>query len=113
MMMMRSRAMRVASSSLLVLACCVVAASPAAAAVVVEDVQKSSPGDLTGLLPGDVIVSWSRAATPPANREPAGGLLRLPLDLQDVEIEQIPRGTVLLQGRRGSAAIEWTMAPGY
>jgi len=72
--------------------------------VIVEEVAKGSPGEKAGVTSGDVILSWSR--------ETAGGDVRSPFDLADVFVEQAPRGTVTLRGRRGSAAIAWTFSRG-
>src|SRR5437762_10286987 len=73
----------------------------AAAGVVVEEVVKESAAAKAGLQPGDLIVSWSRAPAPPANPEAAQGAIASPFDLSDVEVDQAPRGPVILAGRRG------------
>jgi CHAT domain-containing protein/Tfp pilus assembly protein PilF len=65
-----------------------------------------------GIQPGDVILSWSRDATPPANPEPANGRIEAIFDLRDVELEQGPRGPVKLGGLRGGQPFEWRVTPG-
>ncbi len=77
--------------------------------VVVEDVAPGSGGHKAGVLPGDVIVSWSRAPAPPANPEAAEGRIASPFDLAGVEIEQVHRGSVVLAGRRGEVGTSWTL----
>lgn len=68
--------------------------------VVIEEVRKGFAAEQAGLLPGDVILRWSRPARPPANPDAAEGEIRSPFDLADVEMEQGARGPVTLQGRR-------------
>jgi CHAT domain-containing protein/tetratricopeptide (TPR) repeat protein len=62
--------------------------------------------------PGDVVLSWSSPAAPPAFPRPSGGEARLPYDLLDAEIEEAPRRAVLLRGRRGEEEKEWRLATG-
>jgi len=63
-----------------------------------------------GLQPGDVILTWRREAQPP--HAAAAGEIASSLDLRDVELEQAPRGAIVLGGRRGEASFEWTVIPG-
>ena len=60
--------------------------------VVVEQVTKGSAAAGAGLQQGDVILHWTRSDT--------GGPIESPFDLQAVEIEQAPRGSITLEGRR-------------
>jgi CHAT domain-containing protein/Tfp pilus assembly protein PilF len=78
---------------------------------IVEAVSPGSAADTAGIQVGDVILSWSRAATPPANPEMASGSVESPFDLSDVETEQAPRGLVTLTGRRASAEFNWALRP--
>lgn len=82
------------------------------AGVVVERVAKESPAQKAGIEPGDLILSWSREAAPPANPQRAFGSIRSPFDLVAVEIEEAPRGAVTLSGRRGAGTATWTLPPG-
>lgn len=94
------------------------AVSPAAAqsrleGVVVEAVMPGSAGDRAGVRPGDLLSAWTREPSPPANPTGAGGRLRSPFDLNGLEIEQAPRGTVVLSGRRrGGMRVTLTLPSG-
>ena len=89
------------------------AASPSATAadactdlnpgIVVESVAKNSEAEKAGLAEGDVILAWSRGD--------AQGEIRSPFDLNDMEIEQEPRGQVTLEGTRATAKKIWVMGP--
>jgi tetratricopeptide (TPR) repeat protein len=78
--------------------------------VVVEGVAKGSAGEKAGLQPGDVILSWTRAAAPPANPSPASGEVHSLFALRDLEVEQAPRGPVVLTGQRDGQAASWTLS---
>src|SRR5215472_11912485 len=71
--------------------------------VVVQSVARGSESDHVGLHEGDTILGW--------NRGPISGSIRSPFDLAEVEIEQVPRGTVRLQGIRGTEKFSWTLGP--
>jgi CHAT domain-containing protein/Tfp pilus assembly protein PilF len=77
--------------------------------VVIASVRSPSTGAAAGLREGDVILSWSCAASPPAFAQPASGRVRSPFDLVPLEIEQSPRRLVTLRGRRGDAEMEWSL----
>src|SRR5688500_20252182 len=62
--------------------------------VIVETVAPSSDGEKSGIRPGDVLISWTRAATSPANPVEAREESRASFDLMAVETEQRPRGSV-------------------
>lgn len=66
-----------------------------------EEVFAGYGGDRAGLKAGDILERWTRAASPPANPEPAEGLLRSQFDFVEVEIEQGARGDVTFSGQRG------------
>lgn len=66
----------------------------------VESVGKGSSGEKAGVWAGDLLLSWARAAAPPANPQAAGGEILSPFDLDEVESEQSPRGAVTLSGER-------------
>jgi CHAT domain-containing protein/tetratricopeptide (TPR) repeat protein len=82
----------------------VIAPRPAAGAesrgVVVDEVHAGFGAEQAGLRKGDVLLEWSRAATPPANPGPAQGALRSQFDLVEVELDQAPRGQVTISGAR-------------
>ena len=80
--------------------------------VVVEEVGKSSAGEKAGIKPGDVVLSWVRAAAPPANPVEARGEIGSPFELDEVEMEQGPRGEVRLLGTRDGASFSVLVAPG-
>jgi CHAT domain-containing protein/tetratricopeptide (TPR) repeat protein len=97
----------------LLVACSVGAgASRAVADVVVEEVERSGAGALAGLRPGDVVLSWSRAAHPPANPDAQGGPVLSPFDLNEAELEQAPRGPVSLHVRRDGQVRDFDLPRG-
>jgi CHAT domain-containing protein/Tfp pilus assembly protein PilF len=73
--------------------------------LVVEEIAPGSAGEQAGLQAGDELIAWSGEGG-------ASGALRTPFDLGDVKIEQAPRGTVVLQGFRGSEERVWRVPPG-
>ncbi len=79
------------------------------AGVVIESVAPSSPGEAAGLRPGDVILSWSCPASPPAFLQPSSGTVRSPYDLLPLDIEEAPRRGVTLRGKRGKDDLAWTL----
>lgn len=68
--------------------------------VIVEKVAPGSDGEKAGIRPGDVLISWIRAASPPANPVEARGDISSSFDLMAVETEQRPRGPVTITGTR-------------
>jgi tetratricopeptide (TPR) repeat protein len=80
------------------------AALPPPAGVIVESVIPHSPGAVAGLLPEDVILSWSSAASQ--------GDVSSPHDLLPLEIEEAPRRAVTLRGRRGGEERVWVLTAG-
>src|SRR6185295_5013317 len=80
------------------------------AAVVVSDVPAGSVGAAAGLRPGDVLCRWQRRASPTSAE--ASGTFRSPFDWREVSIEQVPRGDVLLSGRRSGVAATWVLIGG-
>jgi CHAT domain-containing protein/Tfp pilus assembly protein PilF len=87
------------------------AAAGPPAGVVVEDVQPGLAAQQAGLQPGDVLLAWERAATP-ANPDPARGELTSPFDVDEVAIEQAPRGALTLSGTRDGQPLLVRMPPG-
>ncbi len=80
--------------------------------VIVESVGKSYAAHRAGLAAGDLLVSWRREASPPANPQGATGEFRVPFDVQAVEIEQTPRGKLTIVGVRNGETFATTMPPG-
>jgi CHAT domain-containing protein/tetratricopeptide (TPR) repeat protein len=78
--------------------------SETARGAVVESVTPHSAASVAGLLPGDMILSWSSAAS--------HGEVGSPLDLLPLEIEEAPRRPVALRGRRGGEERTWTLTSG-
>ncbi len=85
--------------------------SPSPAGVVVERVKAGWPAEAAGIRPGDVLLSWSRAANPPANPSPAQGDLLTPFEISQVEIEQSPRGGIRIHGLRGGQRLAFDLPP--
>ena len=74
------------------------------AGVVVEEVVKGSAAEKAGLREGDVLLGWRRPAAPPANPSAAEGRLESPFEFFDMLLEQMPRGPLVLSGRREGQA---------
>ena len=71
--------------------------------VVVDEVRKGSNAEQAGLQVGDVLLKWSRAE--------ASGRFESPFDVSYVDVEQSPRGSVVIEGLRGTEAHVWRFAP--
>lgn len=71
---------------------------------VIQSLTPHSAASVAGLLPGDVILSWSSAAS--------HGDVGSPLDLLPLEIEEAPRHPVTLRGRRGGEERTWVLTSG-
>lgn len=80
--------------------------------VVVEEVAPDSTLEKAGLRVGDILESWERPPSPPANPESAQGLLSSPFDWMWLEVEQAHRGAVILNGRRDGQRRAWYVAMG-
>ncbi|HEX2642564.1 MAG TPA: CHAT domain-containing protein [Thermoanaerobaculia bacterium] len=80
--------------------------------IVVEKVRPGMTAETAGLQPGDVLLSWRREAPVAAGALPSAGDLDLPFDLAEVFIEQVPRGSVVLNGRRAGRPVSWTLPAG-
>lgn len=87
-------------------------ASPILPGVVVETVPEGTALAKAGIQPGDVLLSWKRLPNPPANPEGAEGVFGSPFDFHDVRIEQAPRGTVEITGKRNSTEMRWSTSRG-
>lgn len=69
--------------------------------VVIERVTRYFVAEQAGIKEGDIILNWSRGD--------AKGEISSPFDLIEIEIEQAPRGKVLLGGKRRGADQTWEM----
>lgn len=94
----------------------ILAAGPSPAATlggaILETIAKDSLGEKAGFQAADVILSWSRAAPPGMNAVGAKGRIEWPFDLDEVEVEQAPRGEVTLYGLRGREKMTWILPRG-
>jgi CHAT domain-containing protein/Tfp pilus assembly protein PilF len=69
--------------------------------VVIEKSTRHFQGDKAGIQAGDIVLGWSSGKNK--------GEIDSPFDLAQVEIEQGPRGSVTLLGRRGQEVTSWTV----
>src|SRR5215203_3303120 len=109
---MRLLSLRSSGPVLLCLLALGAAAAPAAAVIVVDEVAPGSEIEKAGLQTGDVLSRWERLPSPPANPEPAQGVLDSPFDWMELEVEQAHRGPVILQGERDGERRTWHVAAG-
>ena len=101
-----------AALMVLFLAAPLAASETAPSGIVIEEAQPGMTAQAAGLRPGDVLLSWRREAPSAADSMPTAGALELPFDLAEVFIEQVPRGAVVLEGRRAGLPISWTLPAG-
>lgn len=80
--------------------------------IVVEEVATGFAGEKAGIRPGDLLLSWVRAAAAPANPVEARGDIGSPFDFADTELEQAPRGVLQLIGMRGGERYSLVVPPG-
>ncbi len=80
--------------------------------VVVEEVGAGSALEKAGLRPGDVVFAWERLPAPSANPRRAQGTIESVFDWMGLSVEQAPRGTVNLTGRRDGEVKVFEVAPG-
>lgn len=80
--------------------------------VVVEEIAPDSTLEKAGLRVGDILESWERPLSPPANPESAKGLLSSPFDWMWLEVEQAHRGLVILNGKRDGQRKTWQVILG-
>jgi CHAT domain-containing protein/Tfp pilus assembly protein PilF len=85
---------------------------PTQRGVIVEEVIPNGSAATAGIRAGDVLLAWSRAASPPANPEAVKGAIDFPFDLTEVEVEQAPRGEVTLEGIRDGRNVSFRLVPG-
>jgi CHAT domain-containing protein/tetratricopeptide (TPR) repeat protein len=80
--------------------------------IVLEEVAPGSEIEKAGLRAGDVLSRWERPSSPPANPEPAQGVLASPFDWMWLEVEQAYRGSMVLHGERKGEQKVWYVAAG-
>jgi CHAT domain-containing protein/Tfp pilus assembly protein PilF len=107
-------AMRLWASLILLAYLCTAAPGSAgdSAGVVVETISPNSAPARAGLLSGDVVLSWSRVALVGSKASAVGSRTDSPFDLEEVRVEQAPRGVITLIGKRDSKAMTWLIEPG-
>lgn len=66
-----------------------------------------------GIRAGDVLLSWKRLPSPPANPDAASGELRSYFSWLELEIEQAPRGIVEIRGERNGESITFRIEPTF
>ncbi len=88
------------------------AKSAAQRGVVVEEVGEGSALAKAGVKPEDVLLSWRRLRSPPANPEEARGRFESAFDWKWLVVEQAPRGVVEFMGRRNGEEQMFTIAQG-
>lgn len=88
------------------------ASTAMAVGIVVEELAALGAAAKAGIKVDDIILSWDRRACPPAHPDPASGELIIPLDLNELQTEQAPRGTLVLHGLRGGQAFSVDIPPG-
>ena len=86
--------------------------TPSRRGVVVEQVGKGSAAEQAGIQPGDVLLSWVRAASPPANPTEARGEITSPFDCPMIEVEEGPRGVITVTGARERQSFSAVLPPG-
>jgi CHAT domain-containing protein/tetratricopeptide (TPR) repeat protein len=82
----------------------------AAPGLVVETVSPESAAFRAGLMPGDQLLSWCRSAGEGGGCI-ARGDLRSPFDWLDVQMDDVQRGGVVVEGTRGPENLHWNLLP--
>lgn len=80
--------------------------------VVLEEVATGSALAKAGLQAGDVLLSWRRLPSPPANPQEEHGEIASVFDWRWLVVEQAPRGGVELTGERAGESMVITVAMG-
>src|SRR5260370_17496300 len=71
---------------------------------VVEKITENSSAEKAGVQAGDLLLPWVRGI--------AKCEIPSPFDFSQIEIEQAPRGTIALEGLRGTEKHTWVLTPG-
>jgi CHAT domain-containing protein/Tfp pilus assembly protein PilF len=80
--------------------------------IVIENVGKGSVAEKAGLKPGDIILSWERAAGPADKMETPKGDIATVFDLTWVQVEQAARGPIRLAGKREGQPVQYELPVG-
>jgi CHAT domain-containing protein/Tfp pilus assembly protein PilF len=80
--------------------------------LVVETVAPDSAAFRAGVMPGDQFVSWCRSAGGEGGCI-ARGELHTPFDWLDVQIDDVQRGGVVVEGARSSERRRWNLLPTF
>lgn len=107
---MRTLAQHIGSTLVLLALWLAATAARANDGLVVLSVAPESTAARAGFAPGDLLLRWQRIDD--ADSIQASGEFDAEYELREAEIEQAPRGKVVLVGRRGDAEFEREMAPG-
>jgi CHAT domain-containing protein/tetratricopeptide (TPR) repeat protein len=78
--------------------------------LIVEAVAPESVGLRTGFMPGDRLFSWCRTSDGQKGCI-ARGELGTPFGWRDVELDDVQRGGVVLEGARGAEKLRWSLLP--
>ena len=94
------------------LACLLISARPGTATepvsgLVVESVTPASAASVSGFQPGDLLLSWTFRLRDQIEGRPQTGTLGTSFDLVDLFLERVPRGELILEGRRQGQARSW------
>jgi CHAT domain-containing protein/Tfp pilus assembly protein PilF len=80
--------------------------------LVVETVAPESAAFRAGLMPGDRLLSWCRTSSEERGCI-ARGDLRTPFDWLDVQMDDVQRGGVVVEGTRASEKHRWNLLPTF
>jgi CHAT domain-containing protein len=87
-------------------------ARPSLAGVVVDEIAPGSELERAGVKSGDLLLRWQRPSATPDRPAEAAGQLLSPFDWKWLEVEQMNRGMLLLEGERGLVARVWRVEAG-
>jgi CHAT domain-containing protein/Tfp pilus assembly protein PilF len=80
--------------------------------LVIETVTPESAAFRAGLMPGDRLFTWCKASGGEGGCA-ARGDLRTPFDWLDLQMEDVQRGGVIVEGTRGSESRRWSLLPTF
>ncbi len=80
--------------------------------IIVESLVSGLAAEKSGIMPDDILLSWERLPSLPANPEGDKGLLSSPFDLSDTETEESSRGQVTVKVNRSGEILNLDIQPG-